>query len=232
MSVDGLQTALDVLKSSGVATVVVGELVLNYYNDTEICVPSSQFRAAELALSSSPLFERLPPRTPDLYTKYKYDCPRFLYAKQHQTPIVLLSDLGIVFRKSEVLESAAHRREAFYSDHILSYVSVEEIKRIPIPTLPSFVQYLCLLFFRDGDDMFRIRLEQLVDGMNIDEEWCRKTVSDEGQLQYLLKLVNSKLDRIDDFSGNLVTCYIADQQMAANVTRIPGFLRTDDKVPT
>lgn len=32
MSVDGLQTALDVLKSSGVATVVVGELVLNYYN--------------------------------------------------------------------------------------------------------------------------------------------------------------------------------------------------------
>ncbi|KAJ4590696.1 hypothetical protein HRR94_000046 [Exophiala dermatitidis] len=219
MSVDGLQTALDVLKSSGVATVVVGELVLNYYNipcilhDIEICIPSSQFRAAELALSSSPLFERLPPRTPDLYTKYKYDCPRFLYAKQHQTPIVLLSDLGIGFRKSEVLE-------------------IEEIKRIPMPTLPSFVQYLCLLFFRDGDDMYQIRLEQLVDGMNIDEEWCRKTVSDEGQLQYLLKLVNSKVDRIDDFSGNLVTCYIADQQMAANVTRIPGFSRTDATVPT
>ncbi|OAP54567.1 hypothetical protein AYL99_11015 [Fonsecaea erecta] len=66
-----LQTALNLLKSADVATVVVGELVLNYYNDIEVCVPSSQFSAAVRALNSSPLFKKLPPRTPNLFTGYK-----------------------------------------------------------------------------------------------------------------------------------------------------------------
>ncbi len=134
-----------------------------------------------------------------------------------------VSDTGIGIEKSKALEPVAHKSGAFYSDQILDYVSVEEIKYIPIPTLRSFVQYLCLLYFRKADDMYRIRLEQLVDGMNIDEAWCQKNLSDEGHLQYVLNLVYSKVDRIDDFSGNLVTCYIADQEAAAAVTRIPGY---------
>jgi len=224
-----LQTALNLLQNSRVTTVVIGEVALNYYNvpcilhEIEICVPSSQFNAAELALNSSPVFENLPPRTPNLYSDYKKDCPRFVDVRQHQTPITLLSDQGTGIEKSEVLEPAAHTREAVYSDQILGYIPVEGIKYLPIPTLPSFVQHLCLLFFRSADDMYRIRLEQLVDGMNIDEAWCQKNLSDQGHVQYLLKLVNSKMDRIDDFPGNLVTCYIADQEAAAAVTRIPGY---------
>jgi hypothetical protein len=178
---------------------------------------------AELALKASTLFETLPPTTPNLYSEYKKDCPRFLDVRQHQTRITLLSDQGIGIEKLEVLEPASHIRGAFYSEQILEYVPVEGIKHIPIPTLPSFVQYLCLLFFREADDMYRIRLEQLVDGMNIHEAWCQRNLSDEGHLQYLLKLVNSKVDRIDDFSGNLVTCYVADPESAAAVTRIPGY---------
>lgn len=79
MSAVVLQTALNLLKNSGVTPVVIGELVLNYYNvpcilhvaflyapiltepnmlqEIEICVPSSQFSAAELTLNSCPLFE-------------------------------------------------------------------------------------------------------------------------------------------------------------------------------
>lgn len=242
-----LQTALHLLKNSAVATVVVGEVALNYYNvpcvlhvailpictailtesnmlqDIEICVPSSQFNTALSALNSSPLFEKLPPRTPNLYNEYKKDCPRLLDVRQPHTPITLVSDHGIGTEKTEILEPATHIRGASYSDQILDYISVEGIKSIPIPTLRSFVQYLCLLFFHGADDMYRIRLEQLVDGMNLDEEWCRKNLADERHLQYLLKLVNSKEDRIDDFSGNLVTCYIAEQEAAATVTRIPGY---------
>jgi hypothetical protein len=71
--------------------------------------------------------------------------------------------------------------------------------------------------------MPRIRIEQLVDGMNIDEQWCKENLFDDSQAQYVLNLVNSNKDRIDEFSGNLVTCYIPDQKMAECVTHIPGY---------
>jgi hypothetical protein len=195
----------------------------NTLQETEICIPSYQLSTAEMALKSSRLFERLPPCTPNLYTAYKKDSPRFLHIEGHQTPITLLGSQEIGFENLQVLGRAEHAEEAFYSGEIRDYLSVDDIKQIPIPALPSFVQYLCVLFFSSGDEMYRIRLEQLVDGMNIDEAWCTKNLTDEGHMQYLLNLVNSKTDRIDDFSGHLVTCYIADQELAESITRIPGY---------
>jgi hypothetical protein len=143
--------------------------------------------------------------------------------KWGEIPIVLLSDIGTEIDASNALCEAEHGVEAFYSKEILEYLSVTDIKCIPIPSHPSFVQYLCRLHFNLGDEMPRIRLEQLVDGMNIDEEWCRKSLSQGAHMQYLLDLVNSKRDRIDDFSGNLVTCNIADKKTAESVARIPGY---------
>lgn len=136
---------------------------------------------------------------------------------------MLLSDTGTEIDKSKALREAEHSAEAFYSKEILEYLSVRDMKWIPIPSLASFVQYLCRLHFNLGDEMPRIRLEQLVDGMNINEEWCEKSLSEKAHVQYLLNLVNSKGDRIDDFSGKLVTCIIADQTTAECVTRIPGY---------
>jgi hypothetical protein len=120
--------------------------------------------------------------------------------KWRGTPIVLLSDLGTGIDKTKALCEADHSGAAFYSQQMLDYLSVESIRGLPIPTLPSFVQYLCKLHFSLSDDMHRIRLEQLVDGMNIDKEWSHKNLSDKAHVQYLLDLVNSKGDRMDDFS--------------------------------
>jgi hypothetical protein len=199
----------------------------NKLQDIEICIPSSQFTAAEQALNSSSLFERVSPGEPNLYNAYKKDSPRFLGLKWRQIPIVLLSNGGTEIDESKALCVAEHSAEAFYSKEILEYLSIGDIKCIPIPSLTSFIQYLCRLHFNLGDEMPRIRLEQLVDGMNIDEEWCKKTLSEKAHVQYLLNLVNSKGDRIDDFSEKLVTCIIADQKTAECVTRIPGYWPSD-----
>jgi len=188
----------------------------------EICIPSLQVSAAELALNSSSFFERLPPSTPNLYTAYKRDCPRLVGVHGHQPCIVLLGDLGTGIEQSKTLRRPDHHGDAFYSHEILDSFSVEEIQQLPIPTLPSFVRYLCVLFFSHGDEMHRIRLEKVVDGMNIDAAWCQGNLFDRVHVQYVLDLVNSKKDRIDDFSGNLVTCYIANQKTAESITHIPG----------
>jgi hypothetical protein len=160
---------------------------------------------------------------------YKQDSPRFLDLKWRQIPIVLLSNGGTEIDESKALREAKHSVEVFYSKEILEYLSVRDIKCIPIPSLTSFIQYLCRLHFNLGDEMPRIRLEQLVDGMNIDEEWCQENSFREGTcaIQYLLNLVNSKGDRVDDFSEKLVTCNIADQKAAECVTRIPGYWPSD-----
>ncbi|KAL6248084.1 hypothetical protein RBB50_005432, partial [Rhinocladiella similis] len=192
--------------------------------EIEVCVPASRFEAAELALNSAACFERLPPSTPNLYNKYKKGFPRFLHTAGYQTPVVLLSDPGIDFRIFKVLGPADHRSKACYSDEVLTYLSIDDIRRCPVPTLPSLIRYLCMVFFRDSDPMSRIRLEQLVDGMSIGRELCHKALSVPEQLQCVLSLVDSKKDRIDDFSGNLVTCYVADQKTADKVARIPGYL--------
>ncbi|MCJ1475797.1 hypothetical protein MMC13_004461 [Lambiella insularis] len=225
MNAGSLQTALNLLRNAGVNCVIVGELSLNYYNDVEICVPVSQFEVAELALSKSPALNRVSPSTPNLYTQYKSGFPRFDDVHGHQ--LVLLSDLGMGIEKAKVLSPEDHGKEAFYSHDILETSTVEQIANIPIPTLPSLVQYLYALVCSGKDPMPRIRIEQLVDGMNIDEQWCKENLFDESQAQYVLNLVNSKKDRIDNFSGNLVTCYIPDRKIAECVTRIPGYKRRD-----
>jgi hypothetical protein len=202
----------------------------NKLQDMEICIPSSQFTAAEQALDSSPLFQRILPGEPNLYNAYKKDSPRFLDLKWRHIPIVLLSDTGTEIDESKTLREAEHSAAAFYSKEILEYFSVRDIKCIPIPSLASFIKYLCRLHFTLGDEMPRIRLEQLVDGMNLDEEWCRKSLSETAHVQYLLDLVNSKGDRIDDFSEKQVTCIITDQKTAECVTRIPGYWPSDQQL--
>ena len=54
--------------------------------------------------------------------------------------------------------------------------------------------------------------EALVDGMNLDEEWCRASLpaTQSDELNFALRLVRGKGSRIADFSPNEVTCFIAD----------------------
>lgn len=123
----------------------------------------------------------------------------------------------------QIIGETAHNGQVFYSNDILGSLSVETIKRTPIPNLHSLIQYYCGLYLDSGDDMHRIRLEQLVDGMNVDRQWCEKNITDKTHSDLVVGLADSKSSRIDEFTGNLVTCFIPNQEDAKRVARIPGF---------
>jgi hypothetical protein len=57
------------------------------------------------------------------------------------------------------------------------------------------------------------------------------SLSEKAHVQYLLNLVKSKGDRIDDFSEKQVICIIANKKTAECVTRIPGYGPLIDKPP-
>jgi hypothetical protein len=72
--------------------------------------------------------------------------------------------------------------------------------------------------------MYAIAAEQLVDGMDLDEMWCREHMPgpDSKELAYAVTLVEGKNSRIDDFSPNSVTCFIPNKVEAQRVLLIPG----------
>ncbi|OCT44579.1 hypothetical protein CLCR_06249 [Cladophialophora carrionii] len=219
-----LRTLVKVLKNAGVdCEYFFANAVekLTQVEDIEVCVSSSKLSSAEQALDSSPLFQRVPPSSPDTHAEYTRECPRFVEKYADEPQIVLLSDEEI--EKPDALGREDHGRDVYYSLEILDYLTVEDITQTPIPTLPSLLCYLCLLSFSSGDPVHRTRMEQLVDGMNIDKEWCKENLPDHLHAQYVMNLVDGKRDRMGDSSGNFVTRYIAAQQMAESVTRIPGY---------
>jgi len=80
-------------------------------------------------------------------------------------------------------------------------------------------------FLESGDVYSRIAAEQLVDGMDITEEWCEHHLEERFLCASGLAsdLVHEKRLRMDDFSENKVTCFIRDVEEKALVRNIPGY---------
>jgi hypothetical protein len=70
-----------------------------------------------------------------------------------------------------------------------------------------------------------IALEQLVDGMNPDEQWVQDNLPscDPAITRLVVGLIHEKKSRIDYFSDNKITCFIKDESEAEAVRRIPGY---------
>jgi hypothetical protein len=69
-----------------------------------------------------------------------------------------------------------------------------------------------------------IAAEQLVDGMDLDSGWCTRNLGISVEMHQLVNgLIASKKSRIDDFSGNTVTCFIANVEEVARLRLILGY---------
>ncbi|KAK7518997.1 hypothetical protein IWZ03DRAFT_375199 [Phyllosticta citriasiana] len=128
-------------------------------------------------------------------------------------------DQAIVPRTAALTEEA-------YSSQILESLPARDVHLFPMPQLLRLMTSLCERYIESGDIMARIGVEQLIDGMDLDEPWCQRnlssTASDEVQ-QLVLSVVQGKKWRIDDFSGKSVTCFIADEEEATRMHGIPGY---------
>ncbi|KAL9107830.1 MAG: hypothetical protein Q9227_007345 [Pyrenula ochraceoflavens] len=174
--------------------------------DIEICVPAKHLEDAESRLCSTGLFLREELADYNVYTEYKRD--RDLYLQPLQKHIV-------VPKKEDHAE---------FSPQLLDFVTQEQTTKLPWPRLPQYFTSLCLDYFQNENAMARIAAEQLIDGMNIDHAWCEKHLVQNPKILSLGKrLVDGKTARIDDFSPNLITCFIASEAEASRLCMIPGY---------
>ena len=111
------------------------------------------------------------------------------------------------------------------SSQILDSLGDPSMSGLRFPRLSALFSGLARKYLESGDDMAMIACEQLVDGMDLDQEWCERHLSsvETGVHELAAKLVRQKASRLDDFNGNAVTCFIATQGEADRLRGIVGY---------
>jgi hypothetical protein len=194
-------------------------------------VPEASVSKAASMLEGTGLFEPEAIVEFDIYTEYKRDCPRFRSSSwiSPSCTLVLLPDksyfLDPLFNNIVSGGKPAPNSNPIYSSQILDVISPDDVSNLPIPRLPSFFTGLCRKYLESKDDVAMIAAEQLVDGMDLDSSWCTRNLgSTSVEMHQLVNgLIAGKNSRIDDFSGNTITCFIANAEEAARLRLIPGY---------
>lgn len=103
-------------------------------------------------------------------------------------------------------------------------MSEEHVRSLPFPRLPSLLIGYARRYVESQDDPSMIAAEQLVDGMDLDEAWCKRHLNgvEPGVVDVIVDRVQTKHQRLDDFSENTVTCYVKDEEAAALIRQIYG----------
>ena len=179
-----------------------------------------------LFVSQRHLFEPAREFEHNIYTEHKHGCPRFRYLPNPQAFVVLFADqqLGLEPLEKTIIPARKHSQHVAYSQQILDIIPMETLVSLPMPSLLPFFRGLCRNYCETNSAVYAIAAEQLVDGMDLDEVWCRKHMPglDSKELAYAMTLVEGKSSRIDDFSPNSVTCFIPNEVEAQRVLLIPG----------
>ncbi|KAI8710432.1 hypothetical protein NCS52_01573400 [Fusarium sp. LHS14.1] len=233
MNVASTHAAILILKHHGVPACIVGEIALNYYNvprvchDLEICVPESRSVVAASLLCYTGLFETFPSDSEsNNYTEYRRDFPRVrttLWAKPPQAITIFpaaLFDLGPI--EKHLIRFADCK---VHISKEISHLDAEDIAALPLPRLAPLLGGLAKRYLDTQDDMAMIAVEQLVDGMNLDEAWVERNLkdSDPALLRLVMNRIHGKESRIDYYSDNTITCFISGPEEAKSVRLIPGF---------
>ena len=163
----------------------------------------------------------------NIYTEYKYGCPRFRYLPNPQSFIVLFPDqqLGLEPLQKTTISTSKHSQHVAYSLHRLDTIPAEALVSIPVPSLIPFFRGLCKNYCETKEAVYAIAAEQLADGMDLDEAWCREHMPgpDSKELAHAMALVKGRNSRIDSFSPNAVTCFIPNRVEAQRILPIPGW---------
>ncbi|KAI1913851.1 hypothetical protein LOZ53_005970 [Ophidiomyces ophidiicola] len=92
------------------------------------------------------------------------------------------------------------------SREILDSLSPDQVAALPFPWFKPFFIGLCRKYVATQEIAEAIAAEFLVDGMDINEDWCQNHFASENhEPNFVLGLVGGKGSRVDDFSLNMVT---------------------------
>jgi hypothetical protein len=162
----------------------------------------------------------------DMFTDYKKNFPRFAFQEGSTIQLTLLLDEVYGFQSLEnaTVTGERHHPDSYYSKEILDVLSPAAIATLPFPSLGALMGGLCTRYIQSRDVVYAMAAEQLVDGMDIDVAWCQIHLAllFPHEQQFACDLIAGKLGRMDDFSENKITCYVADSKDLSNLRRIPG----------
>ncbi|KAK3302714.1 uncharacterized protein B0T15DRAFT_562708 [Chaetomium strumarium] len=231
----------------GVTACVIGDLALTYYNapgkhnvsELELCVPDSSVNAAPGLLCSTGLFEPADLRKESAVdiqlhmrlcmSKYRLHFPS-LRTTGWTEPLVLILLPASFFglgRIEDLLVKWPEGRSFHLSKYLLAEgLGQNDIERISFPRLKPLITWLGKSYLYTNDGYERHPLQDLVDGLNLDEVWIQNHLQDANPaLAALLKgFIRTKRERIYMYgSDNTVTRFIKDEKEAEDVKRIPGY---------
>lgn len=200
--------------------------ITNHDQDLEICVLKSSSLAAARLLCSTGLFNSCELDTDfNNYTEYKRDIPRVqtTYWCPPQTIVIFNAAFFGIDAIEDVLVPPIDGQTIHISKEI--QLNRDDIANLHLPRLAALLKGLARRYLDTRDDVAMIAVEQLVDGMNIDQVWVERQLkgSDAAILDLVMSQVRSKRSRIDYYTENKITCFISDEEEAKKVRLIPGF---------
>ncbi|KAF8587988.1 hypothetical protein K439DRAFT_1630183 [Ramaria rubella] len=223
-----LKTVSPILDAGNISWCIVGDVLLEYYGvpkiigDIEFCVLASQHSQA-LKLIDNQLPEfciRFPPRM----NEYK------VHLREMHRYKVLGMDNAFV-----IVPHHVYGLEPSYSSALLRGPQLP----FPVIPLPYFFRGIATIanqYFEEEKwhPAFAIDIEYLIDGMDIDEEWCDKYLSGSPR-EYVYSLCTREAKRRrygphPKYSGNLTT-YIRDEQQRRIALTVIGRDVSTEKLP-
>ncbi|KID83977.1 ser/Thr protein phosphatase [Metarhizium guizhouense ARSEF 977] len=249
MDLTPIKVAAVILERHGISMCIVGELALNYYNvprvchvsrpvcstrscmaddnqDLEICVSKSSSWAAVNLLCSTGLFNHCELDGDfNNFTEYKRNIPRVRTTGwcPPQTMLIFTAAFFGFDSIENILISPMGEGDIYFSKEM--QLNREDITNLHLPRLAPLLKGLARRFLDTKDDVAMIAVEQLVDGMDIDEAWVERHLggSDAALLDLVKSQIRSKKSRIDYYTDNKITCFVSDQEEAEKIRLIPGF---------
>ncbi|EEH39148.1 hypothetical protein PAAG_01610 [Paracoccidioides lutzii Pb01] len=226
---------LTLLQKANIPVCIVGELALNYYNpprvvhDLELCVPARDLELATSIFRAQKCLTEQEATNYNIYTEYKRGFPRFQLSSSMPSFVVLFTDAYYHLNQLEqnIIPPQEHKgRQEYYSKEILDSVAADQVATLPLPRFAPFFTGFCRMYIKKQEATAAIAAEMLVDGLDIDEAWCRKRLSAPeyvAELKFALGLAEWNWSRISDFTPNEVTYFIVNRQEAQRVRQMPGF---------
>ncbi|PGH07428.1 hypothetical protein GX51_01727 [Blastomyces parvus] len=131
--------------------------------------------AASIFESKKALLEKADEIDLNIYTEYKRGFPRFRFCSKPSICVVLFTDQHCHLDPlhEHVVSHQEHQDAKEYSPKILDSVSADQLATLPLPRFVPLFMGFCRTYIETQEVTAAIAAELLVDGMNLDEEWCQ-----------------------------------------------------------
>ncbi|KAL7621676.1 hypothetical protein AAE478_009003 [Parahypoxylon ruwenzoriense] len=229
------KAAARILHHNEVSMCVIGKLALAYYNvpvqfnfcDIEICVAQQSFYAASSILCSTGLFEPCQPHPESGNYLERMLYPHVKTTQWTHTPqviVILPSTVMTLGGIDELIPLMSGSIRHCISECIYDFCN-GDIADLRFPRLPLLIRGLANKVITEADTDAMASITQLVDGMNLDEEWLMRNISGLGPAveSLILNEIRSKELRVGLTPGKKITRFVRDSECAVWLKRIAGY---------